>query len=77
MYISERNVRARAHGSLLPRSFSESHLPFCPRHHRRRYYRMAVWEYNHYPLDIQMKAKPDHGMDLSGKRAAKGTKVFR
>lgn len=37
----------------------------------------AVWEYSHYPLDIQMKAKPDHGMDLSGKCGTKGTEVFR
>lgn len=37
----------------------------------------AVWEYSHYPLDIQMKAKPDHGMDLSGKtRRTKGDESF-
>lgn len=26
---------------------------------------LVVWEYSHYPLDVQMKAKPDRGMDLS------------
>lgn len=36
----------------------------------------AVWEYSHYPLDIQMKAKPDHGMDLSGKMRHKGGRKF-